>query len=48
MFGRRGADNLVRVTTRYLESIAGTDRGWLALADGTGFSLPSVGYLSAV
>ena len=44
---RRAADNLVRATTRYLESIAGTDRGWLALADGTGFSLPSVGYLSA-
>lgn len=45
---RRAADDLVRATTRYLESIAGTDRGWLALADGTGFSLPSVGYLSAV
>jgi helicase len=45
---RRAADNLVRATTRYLESIAGTDRGWLALADGTGFSLPSVGYVSAV
>ena len=45
---RRAADDLVRATTRYLESIAGTDRGWLALADGTGFSLPSVGYLRAV
>jgi helicase len=45
---RRAADDLVRATTRYLESIAGADRGWLALADGTGFSLPSVGYLSAV
>jgi len=45
---RRAADDLVRAATRYLESIAGTDRGWLALADGTGFSLPSVGYLSAL
>jgi replicative superfamily II helicase len=45
---QRAADDLVRATTRYLESIAGTDRGWLALADGTGFSLPSVGYLSAM
>ena len=45
---RRAADDLVRATTRYMESIAGTDRGWLALADGTGFSLPSVGFLSAV
>jgi hypothetical protein len=45
---RRAADDLVRATTRYFESIAGTDRGWLALADGTGFSLPSVGYLNAV
>ncbi len=35
---------LVRATMRYLESIAGVDRGWLALADSTGFSLPSVGY----
>lgn len=42
---RQGADDLVRATTRYLESIAGVDRGWLALADGTGFSLPSVGFL---
>lgn len=33
---RRAADDLVRATTRYLESIAGTDRGWLALADRTG------------
>lgn len=45
---RRAADDLVRATTRYLESIAGIDRGWLALADGTGFSLPSVGFLSAL
>jgi helicase len=45
---RRAADELVRTTTRYLESIAGVDRGWLALADGTGFSLPSVGYLYAL
>jgi replicative superfamily II helicase len=42
---RRAADDLVRATARYLESIAGVDRGWLALADGTGFSLPSVGFL---
>ena len=45
---RRAADDLVRATTRYLESIAGVDRGWLALADGTGFSLPSVGFLNAL
>ena len=45
---RRAADDLVRATTRYLESIAGVDRGWLALADGTGFSLTSVGYLNAL
>jgi hypothetical protein len=43
---RRAADDLVRATTRYLESIAGVNRGWLALADGTGFSLPSVNYLN--
>jgi len=45
---RRAADELVRATTRYLQSIAGVDRGWLALADGTGFSLPSVGHLYAL
>lgn len=45
---RRAADNLVRATSRYFESIAGVDRGWLALADGTGFSLPSVGFINRV
>lgn len=45
---RRAADDLVRATSRYFESIAGVDRGWLALADGTGFSLPSVGFINAM
>ena len=42
------AEDLVRATTRYLESIAGVEVGWLALADGTGFSLPSVGHMYAL
>ena len=44
---RRLADRLVSVATSYLESIRGRDRGYLALADGTGFSLASVDYLYA-
>jgi helicase len=44
---RRAADQLVSVATRYLESIRGKERGYLALADGTGFSLASVDYLYA-
>jgi hypothetical protein len=44
---RRLADQLVAVATNYLASIRGRDRGYLALADGTGFSLASVDYLYA-
>jgi helicase len=44
---RRLADRLVTVATSYLESIRGRERGYLALADGTGFSLASVDYLYA-
>lgn len=41
------AESLVRFSRRYLDSIQGRTAGYLALADGTGFSLASVDFLYA-
>ncbi len=42
------AEKLVRVARRYLETLQGRERGYLALADGTGFSLSSIDMLYAI
>lgn len=42
------AEKLVRVARRYLETLHGRERGYLALADGTGFSLSSSDMLYAI
>ena len=42
------AERLVGVARRYIESLDGRDPGYLALADGTGFSLSSIDMLYAV
>jgi hypothetical protein len=44
---RRLADRLVAVASTYLDSLRGRQQGYLALADGTGFSLASVDYIYA-
>jgi helicase len=41
------AEQLIRAARRYLDGLQGRDRGYLALADGTGFSLNTVDYLYA-
>jgi helicase len=45
---RRAAERLVRLTRRYVEHLQGRSLGYLALADGTGFSLSSVDFLYAL
>ena len=42
------AEKLVRLARRYLETLQGRERGYLALADGTGFSLSSIDMLYAI
>ena len=42
------AEKLVRVARQYLETLQGRERGYLALADGTGFSLSSIDMLYAI
>lgn len=42
------AERLVSFTRSFVEEAAGKNRGYLALADSTGFSLTSVDYLTAV
>jgi helicase len=46
--GRDLAEDLIRTARRYLESVGNRNPGYLALADGTGFSLPSVDLLYAI
>jgi hypothetical protein len=41
------ARRLIRLARAYIDKHAGKSAGWLRLADGTGFSLESVGYLFA-
>jgi helicase len=45
---RRLAENLIRTARRFMETFSDKSPGYLALADGTGFSLPSVDYLYAL
>ena len=42
------AERLVRVAREYLETLQGKERSYLALADGTGFSLSSIDMLYAI
>ena len=42
------AEKLIRVARQYLETIRQRERGYLALADGTGFSLSSIDMLYAI
>jgi hypothetical protein len=44
---RRLADQLVSLARNFMSELQGYERGYLALADGTGFSLPSVNYAMA-
>ena len=45
---RRLAEDLIRTARRFMEAFSDKSPGYLALADGTGFSLPSVDYLYAL
>ena len=42
------AEKLIRVARQYLDTLQGRERGYLALADGTGFSLSSIDMLYAI
>lgn len=44
---RRLADQLISIARKFMAQLRGVDRGYLALADGTGFSLPSVNFAMA-
>ncbi|MGW4435899.1 DEAD/DEAH box helicase [Streptomyces sp. NPDC004596] len=44
---RRLADQLISIARKFMSELEEYDRGYLALADGTGFSLPSVNYAFA-
>ncbi|MGW5368278.1 DEAD/DEAH box helicase [Streptomyces sp. NPDC004009] len=44
---RRLADQLISIARKFMAELEEVDRGYLALADGTGFSLPSVNYAFA-